>query len=80
MRKKLLSSGEEQISIFYYCWISFRIWSRKNFVERFQNYKARRAHRSFRLTRRRDYIRPLEIFGLVPLVTDSLNYWFLEVF
>jgi hypothetical protein len=63
MRKKLLSSGEEQISIFYYWWISFRIWSRKNFVERFQNYKARRAHRSFRLTRRRDYIRPLEIIG-----------------
>lgn len=62
-KKKLLSSGEEQISIFYFWWIGFRIWFRKNAIQRFRNYKARRPHRSFRLMRRRDYVRPLKIAG-----------------
>ncbi|MDO4872389.1 MAG: hypothetical protein Q4A27_03135 [bacterium] len=62
MKKKIYSSGEEQISLFYYWWIVFRIGFRK-LILRFRKFQSRRAHRSFRLTRRRDYLRPLEIAG-----------------
>jgi hypothetical protein len=63
MKKKLYSSGEEQIGIFYFWWISVRIFMRKNVLERFRKFRARRPHRSFRLSRRRDYVRPLKIAG-----------------
>ncbi|MDO4902406.1 MAG: hypothetical protein Q4A21_02500 [bacterium] len=74
MKKKNLSSGEEQISIIYFWWVSLRIWLRKNIVERFRKYRARRPHRSFRLTRRRDYIRPLEIGGYWKNTGDTLRF------
>jgi hypothetical protein len=63
MKKKLYSSGEEQIGIFYFWWISVRIFMRKNVLERFRKFRARRPHRSFRLSLRRDYVRPLKIAG-----------------
>lgn len=63
MAKKKMSSGEEQIGLIYYWWIVVRIWTRKNIIQRFRDYRARRPHRSFKLTRRRDYARPLEIGG-----------------
>lgn len=63
MAKKKYISDEETVSVLYFYWISFRIWFRKNLVERFNNFRSRRFHRSFRLTPRRDYLRPLKIAG-----------------
>ena len=63
MKKKKMSSGEEQVSLVYFWWIWLRIFVRKNIFERFRKFKARRPHRNFRLTRRRDYVRPLKIAG-----------------
>ena len=58
-----MSSDEEQVGLVYFWWIWLRIFVRKNVFERFYNFRARRPHRSFRLTRRRDYVRPLKIAG-----------------
>lgn len=63
MKKKKMSSGEEQVSLVYFWWIWLRIFVRKNIFERFRKFRERRPHRSFRLTRRRDYVRPLKIAG-----------------
>ena len=63
MAKKKYSSDEEPVSALYFSWISFRIWLRKNLVGRFIEFRSRRFHRSFRLTRKRDYQRPLKIAG-----------------
>ncbi len=62
-RKKILSSNEKQISLVYFWYIRIRIYLRKNIIERFRKFKARRPHRSFKLSRKRDYVRPLEIGG-----------------
>ncbi len=63
MKKRILSSNEKQISLVYFWWISVRIFIRKNIVIRFRNFKSRRPHRSFKLSKKRDYTRPLEIGG-----------------
>ena len=63
MVRKKYSSDEEPVSALYFYWISFRIWLRKNLVRRFIEFRSRRFHRSFRLTRKRDYQRPLKIAG-----------------
>ena len=54
-RKKILSSNEEQISLVYFWYIRIRIYLRKNILERFRKFKARRPHRSFKISRKRDY-------------------------
>ena len=47
-----------------------------HFRKRVDAYLERRSHRSFRLTRRRDYIRPLQITGYVSLTAEvSLVLW-----
>lgn len=74
MAKKKMSSGEEQIGLVYYWWIVVRIWVRKNIIQRFRDYRARRPHRSFKLTRRRDYVRPLEIGGYWSLTFEALKF------
>ena len=63
MKERILSSNEKQISLVYFWWISVRIFIRKNIVIRFRNFKSRRPHRSFKLSKKRDYTRPLEIGG-----------------
>ena len=63
MKKRILSSNEKQISLVYFWWISARIFMRKNIVIRFRNFKSRRPHRSFRVSKRRDFVRPLNIGG-----------------
>lgn len=63
MKERILSSNEKQISLVYFWWISARIFIRKNIVIRFRNFKSRRPHRSFKLSKKRDYTRPLEIGG-----------------
>lgn len=62
-RKKILSSNEEQISLVYFWYIRIRIYLRKNILERFRKFKARRPHRSFKISRKIDYVRPLKIGG-----------------
>jgi len=47
-RKKILSSNEEQISLVYFWYIRIRIYLRKNILERYRKFKARRPHRSFK--------------------------------
>lgn len=76
MLKKKMSSGEEQIGLIYYWWIVVRIWARKNIVQRFRDYRARRPHRSFKLTRRRDYVRPLEIGGYWRFAKNIFDFIF----
>ena len=63
MKERILSSNEKQISLVYFWWISARIFIRKNIVIRFRNFKSRCPHRSFKLSKKRDYTRPLEIGG-----------------
>ena len=63
MKERILSSNEKQISLVYFWWISARIFIRKNIVIRFRNFKSRRPHRSFKLSKKRNYTRPLEIGG-----------------
>lgn len=62
-KKSKLSSGEQQVSIFYYWWIFSLIWFRKNILNPLRDLQGRRPHRSFQLTKRRDYLRDLEISG-----------------
>ena len=62
-RKKILSSNEEQIGLIYYWYIRIRIYLRKNILERFRKFKARRPHRSFKISKKIDYARTLEIGG-----------------
>lgn len=77
-KKKRLSSNEEQVSLFYYWWVLVLIWARKNIFKRFQEFKARRPHRSFRLTRRRDAIRPLNIAGHWSFTRGVLKFIFIN--
>lgn len=70
MKERILSSNEKQISLVYFWWISVRIFIRKNIVIRFRNFKSRRPHRSFRISKRRDFVRPLNIDGYWRMVGD----------
>ena len=70
MKERILSSNEKQISLVYFWWISVRIFMRKNIVIRFRNFKSRRPHRSFRISKRRDFVRPLNIDGYWRMVGD----------
>ena len=63
VKKKKYSSGEDQVSLVYFWWISLRIFFRKNIIERFRKFKARRPHSSFKLTKRRDFKRPVKLPG-----------------
>ena len=56
MKKKIYSSNKEQLSIFYYYWIVIRL-NFKKFMHK------KNPHKSFRLTRRRDYKRQLILPG-----------------
>lgn len=62
-KKKKLSSNKEQIGLLYYYWIVARIFIRKNILQRWRDYKKRRPHRSFRISRKRDYARPVDLDG-----------------
>ena len=70
MKERILSSNEKQISLVYFWWISVRIFMRKNIVIRFRNFKSRRPHRSFRISKRRDFVRPLNIDGYWRMASD----------
>ena len=70
MKERILSSNEKQISLVYFWWISVRIFMRKNIVTRFRNFKSRRPHRSFRISKRRDFARPLNIDGYWRMASD----------
>lgn len=74
MKKKILSSNEKQISLVYFWWISVRIFMRKNIVTRFRNFKSRRPHRSFKVSKRRDFVRPLNIDGYWKMLGDVFKF------
>lgn len=76
VKKKILSSNEKQISLVYFWIISVRICFRKNVIERFRKFKARRPHRSFKISKRRDYVRPLKIGGYWNLMGDVFRFMY----
>ena len=61
-KQKFYSEDGEKVSYSYYLWIIFRLKIRK-FIQRLRDFKSRRPHRSFRLTRHRDAVRPLKLPG-----------------
>ena len=73
-KKKILSSNEKQISLVYFWIILIRIYFRKNVIERFRKFKDRRPHRSFKISKRRDYARPLKIGGYWNLMGDVFRF------
>lgn len=71
MKKKLNSVNEEKISTPYYLWIVFRLNISK-ILKRNKNFRDRRPHRSFMLTKRRDYKRPLFLPGYIKFTQQVL--------
>lgn len=63
----------ERVSIFYYWWIVVRLKFRA-LVNRFKAYRKRRPHKSFVMTKRRDYLRGLEIGGAWDLVLNTFRF------
>lgn len=61
-KQKIYSEDGERVSFGYYLWIVLRLRVKK-FTQRIKDFRARRPHRSFRLTRRRDAVRPLKLPG-----------------
>ncbi len=61
-KQKIYSEDGKKISFGYYLWIVFRLKIRK-FTQRIKDFRSRRPHRSFRLTRRRDAVKPLRLPG-----------------
>lgn len=61
-KQKFYSEDGEKVSYSYYLWIVFRLKVRK-FIQRLRDFQSRRPHRSFRLTRHRDAVRPLKLPG-----------------
>lgn len=71
-KEKINSTNEKNINIFYYYFILMRVKFAK-LIKRNKLFKKRRPHRSFRLTRRRDYKRSLKLPKYIPFTKQVLK-------